>query len=144
LLPRVRKTANCFEALEATHNRSDPGRRATADEVELCLWLTALNCQATAGRQHGCHQACKRPKPARSKVTPATKDSHHSDRCPRRAPHSQPNTKTSLASKAPAAPSLRLFSADAWKAKYSAPPEIFKQFLKAGNAPLRHWTHRHG
>jgi hypothetical protein len=120
LLPRERKTANCFEALEATHNRSPPGRRATADEVQLCperATLSCLNCQAKARPRNRCHRACKQPKPAGSKAMPLTKDSHHSDRCPRRARHSQPNTMTSPVSKAPAAPLLRLFSADAWKAK---------------------------
>jgi hypothetical protein len=117
LLPRERKTANCFEALEATHNRSQPGTRPTADEVRLRPQRPALSCQATAGQQHGCHRACKQPKPTRSKATPVTKDSHHSDRCPRRARHSQPNTTTSPVSKAPPAPLLRLFSADAWKPK---------------------------
>jgi hypothetical protein len=137
LLPRERKTANCFEALEATHNRSQPDRRPMADEVQLRPQRTALRCQATAGQQHGCHRACKERKPAHSKATPVTMESHHNDHCPRRARHSQLNTTTSPVSKAPAAPQLRLFSADAWKAKYSAPFEIFKQFLKAINAPLR-------
>jgi hypothetical protein len=117
LLPRERKTANCFGALEVIHNRSQPDRRPMADEVQLRPQRTALRCQATAGQQHGCHRACKQPKPAGSKAMPLTKDSHHSDRCPRRARHSQPNTTTSPVSKAPAAPLLRLFSADAWKAK---------------------------
>jgi hypothetical protein len=139
LLPRERKTANCFEALEATHNRSQPDKRPTADELQLYperATLSRLSCQATARPRNRCHRACKQPKPARSKATPVTKDSRHSDRCPRRARHSQLNTTTSPVSKAPAAPLLRLFSADAWKAKYSAPLEIFKQFLKATNAPV--------
>ena len=117
MLPRERKTANCFEALEATHNRYPPDRRPMADEVQLRPQRTALSCQATAGQQHGCHRACKQPKPACSKATPVTKDSHHSDRCPRRARHSQLSTTTSPVSKAPATPLLRLFSADAWTAK---------------------------
>jgi hypothetical protein len=117
LLPRERKTANCFEALEAIHNRSQPDRRPMADEVRLPPQRTALNCQATEGQQHGCHRACKERKPAHSTATPVTMESPHSDPCPRRAPHSQPNTTTSPVSKAPAAPLLRLFSAGAWKAK---------------------------
>jgi hypothetical protein len=117
LLPRERKTANCFEALEAIHNRSPPDRRPMADEVQLRPPRTALSCQATAGQQHGCHRACKEPKPAHSKATPVMTESPHSDHCPRRALHSQLNTTTSPVSKAPAAPLLRLFSADAWKAK---------------------------
>lgn len=117
MLPRERKTANCFGALEATHTRSQPDRRPMADEVQLRPWRTALSCQATAGQQHGCHRACKERKPSHSKATPVTKDSHHSDRYPRRALHSQLNTTTSPVSKAPAAPLLRLFSADAWNAK---------------------------
>jgi hypothetical protein len=116
LLLRERKTANCFEALEAIHNRSQPDR-PTADEVRLRPWRMALSYQATAEHQHGCHRACKQPKPPHSKATPVTKDSHHSDRYPRRVRHSQPNTTTSPVSKAPAAPLQRLFSADAWKAK---------------------------
>jgi hypothetical protein len=117
LLPRERETANCFGAQEATHTRSQPDRRPMADEVQLRPRRTALSCQATAGQQHGCHRACKQPKPAHSRATPVTKDSHHSDRCPRRARHSQLSTTTSPVSKAPATPLLRLFSADAWKAK---------------------------
>jgi hypothetical protein len=117
LLPHERKTANYFEALEAIHNRSRPNRRPMADEVQLRPWRTALSCQATGGQQHGCHRACKQPKPTRSKATLVTKDSHHSDRCLRRAWHSQLNTTTSPVSKAPATPPLQLFSADAWKAK---------------------------
>jgi hypothetical protein len=35
LPPRERRTANCFEALETTHNRSQPGRRPMADERKL-------------------------------------------------------------------------------------------------------------
>jgi hypothetical protein len=117
LLPRERKTANCFGALEATHNRSQPGRRPMADEVRLRPQRPALSCQTTAGQQHGCHRACKQPKPAHSTATPATMESRHSDQCRRRAQHSQLNTTTSPVSKAPAAPLLRLFSADAWNAK---------------------------
>jgi hypothetical protein len=117
LLPRERKTANCFEALEATHNRSQPDERPMADEVRLRPQRTALSRQATAGQQHGCHRACTQPKPAHSTATPVTMESPHSDPCPRRARHSQPNTTTSPVSKAPAAPLLRLSSADAWKAK---------------------------
>jgi hypothetical protein len=117
LLPRERKTANCFEALEAIHNRSQPDRRPMADEGRLRPQRTALSCQTTAGQQHGCHRACTQPKPPHSKATPVTKDSHHSDRYPRRVRHSQLNTTTSPVSKAPAAPLLRLFSADAWNAK---------------------------
>ena len=96
-----------------------------------------LTCQAIARPHDCCHRACKQPKPARSKAMPVTKDSHHNDRCSRPTRHSQPNTTTSPVSKAPAARLLRLFSADAWKAKYSAPLEIFKQFLKGINAPVR-------
>ena len=96
-----------------------------------------LTCQAIARPHDCCHRACKQPKPARSKAMPVTKDSHHNDRCSRPTRHSQPNTTTSPVSKAPAARLLRLFSADAWKAKYSALLEIFKQFLKGINAPVR-------
>jgi hypothetical protein len=117
LLPRERKTANCFEALEAAHNRSQPGRRSIADEVQLRPWRMALSYQATAEHQHGCHRACKQPKPPHNRATPVMTESPHSDQCPRRAPHSQPNTTTSPVSKARAAPLLRLFSADAWKAR---------------------------
>jgi hypothetical protein len=120
LLPRGRENANCFEPLEATHNRSQPDRRPTADELQLYperATLSCLSCQATARPRNRCHRACKQPKPARSKATPVTKDSHHSDRCPRRARHSQLGTAMSPVSKAPAVPLLRLFSADAWKAK---------------------------
>jgi hypothetical protein len=117
LVPRERKTANCFGAPEGTHNRSQPDRRPMADEVRLRPQRTARSRQATAGQQHGCHRACTQPKPAHSTATPVTMESPHSDPCPRRARHSQPNTTTSPVSKAPAAPLLRLFSADTWKAK---------------------------
>jgi hypothetical protein len=120
LLPRERKTANCFGALEAIHNRSQPGRRSIADEVRLRPQRTALSCQATAAQQRGCHRACKERKPPHNKATPVMTESPHSDQCPRRAPHFQPNTTTSPVSKAPAAPLLRLFSADAWKSKNTA------------------------
>jgi hypothetical protein len=116
-VPRERKTANCFGALEATHNRSQPDRRPMADENQLRPWRTALSCQATGGQQHGCHRACKERKPAHSKATSVTIESLHSDHCPRRARHSQPNTTRSPVSKAPAAPLLLLFSADAWENK---------------------------
>jgi len=161
LVPRERKTANCFAALEATHNRSQPDRRPMADEVRLRPWRTALSCQATAGQQHGCHRACKERKPSHSKATPVTKESPHSDRCPRRAPHSQPNTTTSPVSRAPAAPLPRLFSADAWKAKIQRSARNLQaipqeqairrfdhphNFRNINNVPVphrRHWTHRH-
>jgi hypothetical protein len=117
LLPRERKTASYFEALAAIHNRSRLDRRSMADEVQLRPQKTALSCQATAGQQHGCHRAYKQPKRARNKAKLVTKDSHHSDRCLRRARHSQLNTTTSPVSKAPATPLLQLFSPDAWKAK---------------------------
>ncbi len=117
MLPHERKTASCFEALEAIHNRSQLDRRPLADEVQLRPQRKPLSCQATAGQQHGCHRACKQPKPAHSKAIRATMESPHSDHCPRRARHSQLNTTTSPASKAPAAPLPRSFSADALKAK---------------------------
>jgi hypothetical protein len=117
LVPRERKTANCFAALEATHNRSQPDRRPMADEVRLRPQRTALSHQATARQQHGCHRACKERRPPHNKAMPVTMESPHSDHCPRRGPHSQPNTTTSPVSKAPATPLLRLFLADAWKAK---------------------------
>ena len=132
MLPRERKTANCFGALEAIYNRSQPDRRPMADEVQLRPQRTALSCPATAGQQHGCHRACKRPKPARSKATPVTMESPHSDPCPRRARHSQPNTTTSPVSKAPAARLLRLFSADAWKARIQRSPRNL-QAIPQGN-----------
>ena len=152
MLPRERKTANCFGALEAAHNRSSPDRRPMADEVRLPPQRTALSCQATAGQQHGCHRACKQPKPPHSRATPVTKDNHRSDRRPRRARHSQLNTTTSPASKAPAAPLLRLFSADAWKqnrafrSKSSSNSSGQSNQQNSNNVPdphRRHWTHRH-
>ena len=101
MLPRERKTANCFEALEATHNHSQLDRRPMADEVQLRPQRTALRCQATAGQQHGCHRACKPLKPPHNKATPVTMGSRHSDHCSRRAPHSQPDTMTSPVSRIP-------------------------------------------
>jgi hypothetical protein len=137
LLPRERKTANCFEALEATHNRSSPDRPPTADQLQLYPEKVTLSCQATARPRNRCHRACKQPKPARSKATPVTKDNHYSDRCPRRVRHSQLNTTKSPVSKASTAPLLRLFSADAWKGKIHLSLEIFEQFFKAINAQLQ-------
>ena len=152
MLPRERKTANCFGALEATHNRSQPGRRPMVGEVRLRPQRPALSCQTTAGQQHGCHRACKQPKPAHSTATPATMESRHSDQCRRRAQHSQLNTTTSPVSKAPAAPLLRLFSADAWKqntafrSKSSSNSSRQSNQQNANDVPDshgRHWTHRH-
>ena len=112
MLPRERKTANCFEAPEVAHNRYVPVRRPAADAHQLHPERMTLTCQAIATPHDCCHRACKQPKPARSKAMPVTKDSLDNDRCSLRARHSQLNTTTSPASKLPAAPSLRLFSAD--------------------------------
>ena len=112
MLPRERKTANCFEALEATHSRCVPGRQPVAGPHQPHPERMTLTCQAIATPHDCCHRACKQPKPARSKAMPVTKDSLDNDRCSLRARHSQLNTTTSPASKLPAAPSLRLFSAD--------------------------------
>ena len=111
LPPRERKTANCFGALEATHNRPQPDRRPMADEFQSRPWRTTLSCQATARQQQGCHRACKERKPSHSKATPVTMESPYSDHCRRRARHSQPNTTTSLVSRSPAACSLEQSSA---------------------------------
>jgi hypothetical protein len=115
LLPRERKTANCFEALEAIHNRSQPDRRPAADELQLHAERLTLTCQAIARPHDGCHRACKQPKPARSTAMPVMKDSHHNDRRSRRSRHSQLNTTTSRVSRSPVAPLLRLVSADSRK-----------------------------
>jgi hypothetical protein len=80
LLPRERKTANCFGALEATHNRREPERRPMADEVRLHPERMTLSCQDTALHQNRCHRVCKQPKPARSKATSAMKDNLRSRR----------------------------------------------------------------
>jgi len=111
LPPRECKTANCFELLEATHNRSAPDRRPTADELQLYPERATLSGQATARLRNRCHRACKQPKPARSKAMPVTKDSRRSDHCPRRARHSQPNTPTSPVSRSPATHSPQQSSA---------------------------------
>jgi hypothetical protein len=111
LLPRERKTANCFGALEATHNRSVPERQLMADEVQLCRWRTALSCQATERQQDGCHRACKQRKPTHSKATSVTKGSHRNNRCSRPARHSQPGTAMSPVSRSPAARSPQQSSA---------------------------------
>ena len=107
MLPRERKTANCFEALEATHNRFAPDRRPAADAHQLHPERATLSCQATARSRNRCHRACRQPKPARSRAMLVTKDSHHNDRCSRRARHSQPNTTTSPVSRSPTTRSLQ-------------------------------------
>jgi hypothetical protein len=117
LLPRERKTAKCFEVPEATHNRCVPVAHPVADEHRRYREGAIPHCRATARPRNRYHRACKQRKPAHSKATPVTKESPHSDQYPRRPRRFQPDTTTSPVSKAPAAPLLRLLSADAWKAK---------------------------
>lgn len=111
MLPRERKTANCFGALEATHNRREPERRPTADEVRLHPERMTLSCQDTGLEQNRCHRVCKQRKPAHSKGTSVMKGSHRSNHYPRRAPHSQLNTTSSLVSRSPRRRSLQQSSA---------------------------------
>jgi len=111
LLPRERKTANCFEAPEVAHNRYVPVRRLAADAHQLHPERMTLTCQAIARPHACCHRACKQPTPAHSKATPVTMESPHSDHCRRRARHSQLNTTTSPVSRLPAACSQQQSSA---------------------------------
>jgi hypothetical protein len=107
LLPRERKTANCFGAPEATHNRREPERRPMADEVRLHPERMTLSCQDTGLQQNRCHRVCKQRMPAHSKGTSVMKGSHRSNHYPRRAPHSQLNTTSSLVSRSPTRRSLQ-------------------------------------
>ena len=111
LLPRERKTANCFEAPEATHSDRGPARQPAADEHELYRERATLACRGMARPQNRCHRVCKQPKPARSKAASAMTESHHSDHCRLRVRHSQPDTTTLLVSKSPATRSLQQPSA---------------------------------
>ena len=111
MLPRERKTANCFEAPEVAHNRYVPVRRLAADAHQLHPERMTLTCQAIATPHDYCHRVCKQPKPARSKAASAMTESHHSDHCRLQVRHSQPDTTTLLVSKSPATRSLQQPSA---------------------------------
>ncbi len=111
LLPRERKTANCFEVPEATRSDRRPARQPAADEHELSRERATLACRGMARPQNRCHRVCKQPKPARSKAASAMTESHHSDHCRLQVRHSQPDTTTLLVSKSPATRSLQQPSA---------------------------------
>lgn len=111
MLPRERKTANCFEAPEAAHNRYVSVRRPAADAHKLYRERATLACRGMARPQNRCHRVCKQRKPARSKAASAMTESHHSHHCRLRVQHSQPDTTTLLVSKSPATRSLQQPSA---------------------------------
>jgi hypothetical protein len=99
LLPREYKTANCFEALEAAHKLFAPVAHLVADEHRRYREGAIPHCRATARPRNRYHRACKQRKPAHSKATPVTKESPHSDQCPRRPRRFQPDTTTSPVSR---------------------------------------------
>ena len=110
-MPREKKIASSWTILAVIRRILLRGRILAAKNQGSQNQLRRIHERGMTLSSVRFRPSCTSPNPTRSKATPVTMESPHSDPCSRRAPHSQPNTTTSPVSRSPATRSLQQSSA---------------------------------